>query len=104
MAMEFSSGSSSSSTLDFLRPFPPRRPSTSFDDPLSRHNTQSPLAASSSSSPGSSIPADSRPRESSTAPNASGRRLRPKIALDPEQPPTALGKPRARVYVACNQW
>ncbi|KAI0671085.1 hypothetical protein C8Q78DRAFT_974078 [Trametes maxima] len=31
------------------------------------------------------------------------RRIRPKIALDASQPPTAQGKPRARVYVACNQ-
>ncbi|KAI0718234.1 hypothetical protein C8T65DRAFT_639443 [Cerioporus squamosus] len=35
--------------------------------------------------------------------NAPRRRIRPKIALDPSQPLTAQGKPRARVYVACNQ-
>ncbi|KAI0643016.1 hypothetical protein C8Q79DRAFT_201865 [Trametes meyenii] len=49
-------------------------------------------------------------RQASSATNTSGttsrpprRRIRPKIALDPSQPPTAQGKPRARVYVACNQ-
>ncbi|KAI0365647.1 hypothetical protein BV20DRAFT_972889 [Pilatotrama ljubarskyi] len=31
------------------------------------------------------------------------RRIRPKIALDPEQPLTIQGKERARVYIACNQ-
>ncbi|KAH9846414.1 hypothetical protein C2E23DRAFT_578401 [Lenzites betulinus] len=35
--------------------------------------------------------------------NPPRRRIRPKIALDPNQPLTAQGKPRARVYVACNQ-
>ncbi|KAI0754627.1 hypothetical protein C8Q80DRAFT_1266220 [Daedaleopsis nitida] len=32
------------------------------------------------------------------------RRIRPKIALDPDQPLTAQGKPRERVYVACHPW
>ncbi|KAI0356257.1 hypothetical protein OH77DRAFT_1423872 [Trametes cingulata] len=31
------------------------------------------------------------------------RRIRPKIALDPDQPLTIQGKERARVYIACNQ-
>ncbi|CDO69275.1 hypothetical protein BN946_scf185042.g177 [Trametes cinnabarina] len=44
-----------------------------------------------------------RPQGSSRGFNSSRCRIRPKISLDPEQPPTALGKPRARVYVACNQ-
>ncbi|RPD56159.1 hypothetical protein L227DRAFT_508824 [Lentinus tigrinus ALCF2SS1-6] len=35
--------------------------------------------------------------------NPTRRRIRPKIALDPTQPLTAQGKPRARVYVACDQ-
>ena len=32
------------------------------------------------------------------------RRDKPRIALAPGQPPTTQGKPRARVYVACQQW
>ena len=31
-------------------------------------------------------------------------RLKPRIELAPDQPPTTQGKPRARVYVACLQW
>ncbi|KAI9060850.1 hypothetical protein FKP32DRAFT_1594944 [Trametes sanguinea] len=45
-------------------------------------------------------------RSSSTTsapPRPPRRRIRPKIALDPSQPLTAQGKPRARVYLACNQ-
>ncbi|KAI0373853.1 hypothetical protein BV20DRAFT_678695 [Pilatotrama ljubarskyi] len=49
----------------------------------------------------------SRQASSSTSPvapaNAPRRRIRPKIALDPNQPLTAQGKQRARVYVACKQ-
>ncbi|KAI8971145.1 hypothetical protein BD414DRAFT_501078 [Trametes punicea] len=52
---------------------------------------------SSRSRPSSSVPADSRPLRPPR------RRIRPKIALDPNQPLTAQGKPRARVCVACNQ-
>ncbi|KAH9924623.1 uncharacterized protein BXZ73DRAFT_91217 [Epithele typhae] len=40
---------------------------------------------------------------SSPSPAPPRRRIRPKIALDANQPLTARGKPRARVYVACNQ-
>jgi len=29
---------------------------------------------------------------------------RPRIILAPDQPPTTLGRPRARVFVACLQW
>ncbi len=62
-----------------------------------------------SQSPLNQLPvADSSPDASSStsAPTAKPprRRIRPKIALDPNQPLTARGKPRARVYVACNQW
>ncbi|KAI0655605.1 hypothetical protein C8Q70DRAFT_422985 [Cubamyces menziesii] len=46
---------------------------------------------------------DASGKRKSSSTNPPGRRIRPKIALDPSQPPTALGKPRARVYVACNQ-
>ncbi|KAI0761983.1 hypothetical protein BD413DRAFT_606933 [Trametes elegans] len=42
-------------------------------------------------------------RPGPSAPRPPRRRIRPKIALDPSQPLTAQGKPRARVYVACNQ-
>ncbi|KAH9891993.1 hypothetical protein C8Q73DRAFT_701968 [Cubamyces lactineus] len=38
-----------------------------------------------------------------TASKPPRRRIRPKIVLDPNQPLTAQGKPRARVIVACNQ-
>ncbi|KAI0356193.1 hypothetical protein OH77DRAFT_1423788 [Trametes cingulata] len=38
-----------------------------------------------------------------TTSNASRKRVRPKIALAPGQPPTARGNDRIRVYVACHE-
>ncbi|KAI0645408.1 hypothetical protein C8Q79DRAFT_964451 [Trametes meyenii] len=51
----------------------------------------------------------SRPSSSASSPpsgptsNASRKRVRPKIALAPGQPPTARGNDRIRVYVACHE-
>lgn len=44
--------------------------------------------------------------ETSTSDSSSSSRQAKKarIALDPSQPLTAKGKPRARVYVACHEW
>ncbi|KAI1789410.1 hypothetical protein LXA43DRAFT_1075379 [Ganoderma leucocontextum] len=61
-----------------------------------------------SQSPSTQLPVtDSSPNASSSTPASltkpPRRRIRPKIALDPDQPLTARGKPRTRVYVACDQ-
>ncbi|KAI0675013.1 hypothetical protein C8Q78DRAFT_1162108 [Trametes maxima] len=51
----------------------------------------------------------SQPSSSASSPpsgptsNASRKRVRPKIALAPGQPPTARGNDRIRVYVACHE-
>ena len=80
----------------------PYLPTLSVDSPPSSTTSHSQSssaqlpAANSSSSASSLAPAP--------AAKASRRRIRPKIALDASQPLTARGKPRARVYVACDQW
>ncbi|PIL35206.1 transcription factor [Ganoderma sinense ZZ0214-1] len=79
----------------------PYRLTRSVDSPSSSTTSQSqspspqpPAADSSLGTPSSApAPATKPPR----------RRIRPKIALDPNQPLTARGKQRARVYVACDQ-
>ncbi|KAI0373410.1 hypothetical protein BV20DRAFT_962547 [Pilatotrama ljubarskyi] len=58
--------------------------------------TSSQQASNSSSSSASTPP-------SVTTSNASRKRVRPKIALAPGQPPTARGNDRIRVYVACHE-
>ncbi|OSD02482.1 hypothetical protein PYCCODRAFT_1435473 [Trametes coccinea BRFM310] len=60
-------------------------------------------AASYSSSSGSPVYGIQPSSTTSTLPRPPRRRIRPKIALDPDQPLTAQGRPRARVYLACNQ-
>ncbi|KAI0351438.1 hypothetical protein OH77DRAFT_938368 [Trametes cingulata] len=80
-------------------------PSTVHNSPSVRDSESPVVRSSSCASPPEAGP--SRQTCSSTPPvapsNAPRRRIRPKIALDPSQPLTAQGKPRARVYVACNQ-
>ncbi|KAH9891994.1 hypothetical protein C8Q73DRAFT_792314 [Cubamyces lactineus] len=95
--------SSSSSTHRDVRNHSALRstsPLTAECDLPSPQDAQPPLAGPSSARHASEHTSEQH-RSSST--NPPGRRIRPKIALDPSQPPTALGKPRARVYVACNQ-
>ncbi|TBU25488.1 hypothetical protein BD311DRAFT_764367 [Dichomitus squalens] len=66
-------------------------PSSASSTPAASASRHRPQIKSASSSTPTSDPAPPR------------KRIRPKIALDPHQPPTARGNPRARVYVACNQ-
>ena len=84
--------------FDLDIPSPVVSPSASSNDAR-----PSPRAASSSSPPAAEArtASDSAPAQPTKPPR---RRIRPKIALDSNQPLTARGKPRARVYVACNQW
>ncbi|EJF61015.1 hypothetical protein DICSQDRAFT_106672 [Dichomitus squalens LYAD-421 SS1] len=79
-----------SPNLDFVAPAgdPPSSSSSTPASSTSRHPPQ--IKSASSSTPTS----DRAPPR---------KRIRPKIALDPNQPPTVRGNPRARVYVACNQ-
>ncbi|KAI8971146.1 hypothetical protein BD414DRAFT_226070 [Trametes punicea] len=99
--MESSPASGSTSAIEFT--FRNRSPFSSSSSPQdeAQLNTVDPLASCTTAQIGAR-----RQRSTLTGPcssNPSGPRIRPKIALDPEQPLTALGKPRARVYVACNQ-
>ena len=78
----------------------PSNPTLAAPSPSTPSNSQSPSlqlpVVDSSSNVSSSTPA--------SVPKPLRRRIRPKIALDANQPLTARGKPRARVYVACDQW
>ena len=90
-----------------IGPSPPVESASSPSD--RQHSPLSPSGdASSPQQTGSSQPGPSRRSGVSSSKAATGnpprRRIRPKIALDPSQPLTAQGKPRARVYVACEQW
>ena len=78
------------------------RHSPSVAPPSESPSSSSPSASSQSPHPKSACDSTRSTRASSS--NPPRKRIRPKIALDPSQPPTARGKPRARVYVACNQW
>jgi len=61
--------------------------------------------SSTSTEPGSSKNTATPPQSSTSNLSKSKKnRERPRIELAPGQPPTALGRQRARVYVACLQW
>ena len=104
-----SDGAAAASEL-FCSSIDPSPPVESASSPSDRqHSPLSPSGdASSPQQTGSSQPGPSRRSGVSSSKAATGnpprRRIRPKIALDPSQPLTAQGKPRARVYVACEQW
>ena len=104
------------------RLLPPNGPSFGYPSPLSEDqrspylptlsvDSPSSSTTSHSQSPSAQLPAANSSSTSSAssltpapAAKAPRRRIRPKIALDASQPLTARGKPRARVYVACDQW
>lgn len=78
----------------------------------SPHHTYAPEPRSAMTGPSSehSVDSDSwqdgvqdTPQQEAPKPKKS-RREKPRIELAPDQPPTTQGKPRARVYVACQQW
>ncbi|KII90502.1 hypothetical protein PLICRDRAFT_39063 [Plicaturopsis crispa FD-325 SS-3] len=60
-----------------------------------------PVCASTGSSSSRSSPVGRSARSSS--PTRKSRSNRPRVELAPDQPPTIHGKPRARVFVACQQ-
>ena len=86
-----------------------------FDPAAAQYPASSPFSGSGSSDrPGSSAsspgpePLSERPQpgpsRTQLAVSTTRRRVRAKIDLAPDQPPTARGNPRIRVFVACYQW
>ena len=71
-------------------------------------SSTSPSAASRSpehhSELGSSNGNDASDEESSSSSESPHGGKKARISLDPHQPLTVKGKPRARVYVACREW
>ncbi|KAH9855245.1 hypothetical protein C2E23DRAFT_883200 [Lenzites betulinus] len=66
------------------------------------HTSISPAVSQASAGPSRPSSTASSPPSATTS-NPSRKRVRPKIALAPGQPPTARGNDRIRVYVACHE-
>jgi len=68
------------------------------------YHVPSSAATSSSNEDWTAIAKESPPAHSAEPSKRKPRREKPRIPLASDQPYTTQGKPRARVYVACQQW